>query len=83
VCGSRYVQLKIDTRQTSFGEFIERVLIQRLGFNEPNIDTGRKFFEGGTEGLDEEEIRARDAQMPKSLQSVGKEKEITDLNKSL
>jgi len=70
VCGNNYVSLKIDTNKNTFSNFITQMLINSFGFNEPNIDTGTKFFEGGDEDLDDEEIEIKKAQLPKKLVEV-------------
>jgi ubiquitin-like 1-activating enzyme E1 B len=70
VCGTRSISVKMNTSQLSFGDFTDKLLIGRLGFNEPNIDTGTKYFEGGTEGLDEEELEARNELLPRKLREL-------------
>jgi ubiquitin-like 1-activating enzyme E1 B len=43
VCGAHFVTLRVDTATFTLTDLVERVLIGRLGFNEPNIDTGSRY----------------------------------------
>ncbi|KAG5191182.1 putative ubiquitin-activating enzyme [Tribonema minus] len=66
VCGTRTVDVHLDTAALTFGEFVSRVLKSRLGVNEPSVSVGSSLiYEEG-----EDAAQGLRANLPKRLRDL-------------
>lgn len=69
VCGTAQLHLTLDTAKMTLANFISEVLKGRLSVHQPTIMCDGFVYEEG-EDLDEEELQANAANLPKTLQSL-------------
>lgn len=69
VCGTAQLQLSLDTATMTLAQFVSKVLKGRLSVHQPTIICDGFVYEEG-EDLDEEEVAANAANLPKTLQSL-------------
>lgn len=71
VCGRRLLLLKANLNKMTLGYFVNKILKERLIFNEPSISVNNDIIYECGEGLEKEEIHRNAIQMKRTLNDVG------------